>query len=176
MKIPALILCFLCLFTSVSFSQKTNKKRHKKAKKVAVITKPAVLQMTVSEKDIQQGICGSIVWKSGNYMPSPDREMPKPMPVQRELLVYELTNISEATLQNGFYTAIVKSKIKSVKSDTEGKFCLDLPEGEYSLFVKEGDKGLYANSFDGKGNIFPVKVSKDKVSIIVFTIDYQAAY
>ena len=166
----------MCLFTSVSFSQKTNKKRHKKAKKVAVITKPAVLQMTVSEKDIQQGICGSIVWKSGNYMPSPDREMPKPMPVQRELLVYELTNISEATLQNGFYTAIVKSKIKSVKSDTEGKFCLDLPEGEYSLFVKEGDKGLYANSFDGKGNIFPVKVSKDKVSIIVFTIDYQAAY
>ena len=176
MKIPALILCFLCLFTSVSFSQKTNKKRHKKAKKVAVITKPAVLQMTVSEKDIQQGICGSIVWKSGNYMPSPDREMPKPMPVQRELLVYELTNISEATLQNGFYTAIVKSKIKSVKSDTEGKFCLDLPEGEYSLFVKEGDKGLYANSFDGKGNIFPVKVSKDNVLIIVFTIDYLAVY
>jgi hypothetical protein len=42
--------------------------------------------------------------------------------------------------------------------------------------VKEGDKGLYANSFDGQGNIFPVKVGKDKVSIVMFTIDYQAAY
>ena len=176
MKIPALILCFLCLFTSLSFSQKNKKKRHKKVKKVVVIAKPAVVPMTVSEKDIQQGICGSIVWKSGNYMPSPDHETPKAKPVQRELLVYELTNISEATLQDGFYTAILKSKIQSIKSDIAGKFCLDLPEGEYSLFVKEGDKGLYANSFDGKGNIFPVKVSKDKVSIIVFTIDYQAVY
>ena len=176
MKISALILCFLCLFTSLSFSQKNKQKRYKKAKKVAVITKPVAVPMTVSEKDIQQGICGSIIWKSGNLMPSPDREPIKAKPVQRELLVYELTNISEATLQDGFYTAIVKSKIKSVKSDVAGKFCLDLPEGEYSLFVKEGDKGLYANSFDGKGNIFPVKVSKDKVSIVVFTIDYQAAY
>jgi hypothetical protein len=42
--------------------------------------------------------------------------------------------------------------------------------------VKEGEKGLYANQFDGEGNIFPVKVSKDKVSIVVFTIDYQAVY
>ena len=173
MKIPALIICFLCLFTSLSFGQKSKKKRHKK---VVVIAKPLAVPMTFSEKDIIQGICGSIVWKSGNYMPSPDREIPKAKPTQRELLVYELTNISEATLQDEFYTAIVKSKIKSVKSDAAGKFCLDLPEGEYSLFVKEGDKGLYANSFDGKGNIFPVKVSKDKVSIIVFTIDYQAVY
>jgi hypothetical protein len=149
---------------------------YKRVKKVKVITKPSVVSVATTDKDIQQGICGSIFWKSGNFMPSPDREMPKAKPVQREILVYELTNISEATLQNGFYTAIVKSKIKSIKSDAEGKFCLDLPEGEYSLFVKEGEKGLYANSFDGQGNIFPVKVNKDKVSIIVFTIDYQAVY
>lgn len=176
MKILTLILCIFCIFTSLSFSQKNKKRVHKRVKKVKVISKPVAEPVAITEKEIQQGICGSIFWKSGNYMPSPDREMPKAKPVQRELLVYELTNISEATLQNGFYTAIVKSKIKSVKSDVEGKFCLDLPEGEYSLFVKEGDKGLYANSFDGKGNIFPVKVDKDKVSIIVFTIDYQAAY
>jgi hypothetical protein len=176
MKISTLILCIICVFTSLSFSQKTKRKVHKRVKKVKVITKSVIEPVVVSEKDIQQGICGSILWKSGNFMPSPDRKTPKATPIQRELLVYELTNISEATLQNGFYSAIAKSKIKSVKSDTDGKFCLELPEGEYSLFVKEGDKGMYANSFDGKGNIFPVKVSKDKVSIIVFTVDYQAAY
>lgn len=176
MKISALILCVCCLMTTVSFSQKTKRKVHRRVKKVIVITKPVIAPVAITEKDIQQGVCGSIIWKSGNLMPSPDREAIKAKPIQRELCVYELTNIAEATVQNGFYTAIAKSKIKSVKSDAEGKFCLDLPEGEYSLFVKEGDKGLYANSFDGKGNIFPVKVSKDKVSIIVFTVDYQAAY
>jgi hypothetical protein len=177
MKTSALILCILCIFTTLSFSQKTKKKVHKRAKKVKVVHKPIPPPpVVVSEKDLQQGVCGSIFWKSGNYMPSPDREMPKAKPVQRELLVYELTNISEATLQDGFYTAITKSKVKNIQSDAEGKFCLDLPEGEYSLFVKEGNKGLYANSFDGKGNIFPVKVSKDKVSIVVFTIEYEAVY
>ena len=176
MKISALILCVLFLTTTLSFSQKCKKKVHKRIKKVSVITKSVIEPIVVSEKDTKQGVCGSIVWKSGNLMPSPDREAVKAKPLKRELLVYELTNISEATSQNGFYTAIAKSKIKSVKSDAQGKFCVDLPEGEYSLFVKEGDKGLYANSFDGKGNIFPVKVSKGKVSIIVFTVDYQAVY
>jgi hypothetical protein len=176
MKISILIICIICFFTSLSFSQKPKKKVYKRVKKVKIIAKPIIEPVTVSEKEIVQGVCGSIVWKSGNLMPSPDREPVKAKPVQRELFVYELTNIAEATLQDGFYTAIVKSKIKSVKSDINGKFCLDLPEGNYSLFVKEGDKGLYANSFDGQGNIFPVKVGKDKVSIVMFTIDYQAAY
>jgi hypothetical protein len=175
MKKIALIICLLSLFSIISFSQKPKKKVHKKAKKIRVTT-PKVIEPVASNETPNQGICGSIVWKSGNSMPSPDQAPPKPRPVQRELFVYELTNSQQATLQNGFYKAIVTSLTKSVKSDTEGKFCLELPEGKYSLFVKEGDKGLYANQFDGEGNIFPIKVSKDKVSIIVFTVDYQAVY
>jgi hypothetical protein len=87
-----------------------------------------------------------------------------------------LTNTQQVTSQNGFYKAIVTNLVKSVISDADGKFCLALPEGKYSLFVKEGEKGLYANQFDAEGNIFPVKISKDKLSIIVFAIDYQANY
>ncbi len=173
-KIP-LIFCLICLFSVLSFSQKPKKKVHKKAKKISVIT-PKIVEPVASNETINQGICGSIVWKSGNLMPSPNREPVKAKPVQRELFVYDLTNSEQATLQDGFYKAVVTTLIKSVKSDSEGKFCLDLPEGKYSLFVKEGNKGLYANQFDGDGNIFPVKVGKDKLSIIVFTIDYQAVY
>jgi hypothetical protein len=173
-KIP-LIFCLICLFSVLSFAQKPKKKIHKKVKKVSVIA-PKVAEPIASNESINQGICGSIIWKSGNLMPSPDHEVPKPKGVQRELFVYELTNTQQATLQNGFYIAIVTNLIKSVKSDAEGKFCLALPEGKYSLFVKEGDKGLYANQFDGDGNIFPVKVTKDNLSMIVFTIDYQANY
>jgi hypothetical protein len=175
MKKLTLIFCLLSLFSTLSFSQKPKKKVHKKAKKVRVIA-PKVVEPVASNETPNQGICGSIVWKSGNLMPSPDQEVPKPKAVQRELFVYELTNSEQATLQNGFYKAVVTNLVKSVKSDAEGKFCLELKEGKYSLFVKEGDKGLYANQFDGEGNIFPVKVSKDNLSMIVFKIDYQANY
>jgi hypothetical protein len=175
MKKITLIFCLISLFSTLSFSQKPKKRVHKKAKKVKVIA-PKIVKPVASNETPNQGICGSIVWKSGNLMPSPDHEVPKPKAVQRELFVYELTNSEQATLQNGFYKAVVTNLVKSVKSDAEGKFCLALPEGKYSLFVKEGDKGLYANQFDGEGNIFPVKVAKDNLSMIVFAIDYQANY
>jgi hypothetical protein len=177
MKITSLVLCICCLFTTLSFGQKPKKKVPKRVKKVKVIVKPiVVVEPEMRAENPQQGICGTIVWKSGNMMPSPDREMPKPKPVQRELFIYDLTDTAQATLKDGFYQAMVTSLIKTVKSDAEGKFCVELPEGKYSLFVKEGDKGWYANQFDGEGNIFPVKVGKDKLSIVVFTIDYQATY
>ena len=175
MKKLTLILCFLSLCLTLSFCQKPKKKVHKKAKKVK-ISASKVIEPVASNESVNQGICGSIVWKSGNLMPSPNHEVPKPKPVQRELFVYELTNAEQATLQNGFYKAIVTKLIKSVNSDAEGKFCLSLPEGKYSLFVKEGDRGLYANQFDAESNIFPVKITKDNISMIVFTIDYQANY
>jgi hypothetical protein len=170
-KIP-LFFCLICLFSTLTFSQKPKKKIHKKAKNYET----SGCRGYTAPEIPNQGICGSIVWKSGNVMPSPDHEVPKPKGVQRELFVYELANTQQATLQNGFYKAIVTNLVKSVKSDAEGKFCLELPEGKYSLFVKEGEKGLYANQFDGDGNIFPVKVTKDNLSMIVFTIDYQANY
>jgi hypothetical protein len=175
MKIKSLIFICLCFLTTLSFCQKPKKKVYRKPKKVKVIP-PKVIEPVASNETPNQGICGSIIWKSGNLMPSPDHEVPKPKAVQRELFVYELANTQQATLQNGFYKAIVTNLVKSIKSDAEGKFCLALPEGKYSLFVKEGDKGLYANQFDGDGNIFPVKVTKDNLSMIVFTIDYQANY
>jgi hypothetical protein len=175
MKKLALILYLISLCSTLSFAQKPKKKVHKKVKKVRVITQKNIEPMASNETP-NQGICGSIVWKSGNSMPSPDYEAPKPKGVQRELFVYELTNSEQTILQNGFYKTVVTNFVKSIKSDAEGKFCLELSEGKYSLFVKEGERGLYANQFDGDGNIFPVKVSKDKVSIIVFTIDYRANY
>ena len=175
MKIKSLIIICFCLLINFSFCQNPKKKTHRKPKKVQVIT-PATIETSASAETPNQGICGSIVWKSGNLMPSPNREPVKAKPLQRELFVYELTNSQQATLQDGFYRAVVTTLIKSVKSDAEGKFCLALPEGKYSLFVKEDNKGLYANQFDGDGNIFPVKVEKGNLSIIVFTVDYQANY
>ena len=102
MKKLTLILCIISLFSTLSFAQKPKKKIHKKVKKVKVIA-TKVVKPVASNENTNQGICGSIVWKSGNLMPSPDHEVPKPKGVQRELFVYELTNDQQATLQYGFY-------------------------------------------------------------------------
>jgi hypothetical protein len=66
--------------------------------------------------------------------------------------------------------------VKKITSDDKGNFCIELPEGAYSLFVWEDGKGLYANSFDGQGNIFPITVQKGKVEQANITVDYMAAY
>ncbi|MGM9506122.1 hypothetical protein ACS5NO_00280 [Larkinella sp. GY13] len=123
-----------------------------------------------------QGICGTVLFKSGNHMPGPDRPMPKGQPVVREVLIYELTKIdqTEAT-DDGFYTKINTRLIKKVKSDQDGKFCVSLPAGSYSVFVQE-EKGLYANLSDGQNNIFPVTVAKNRRSTIAFDISYQAVF
>lgn len=125
---------------------------------------------------IKQGVCGTVIWKEGNLMPSPDRPQPQGKGVTRYIVVYELTRMDQVESEGGFHRNIKTKLIKKVSSDTQGNFCLDLPEGKYSIFVWEDSKGLYANSFDGQNNIFPVTVQKGKVEQITITVDYMAAY
>lgn len=130
----------------------------------------------IKEMTVKQGICGEILWKAGNLMPSPDRPVSQGRPVVRELFIYELTNMEIAKPKDGFYQFIPTKLIGKVTSNEQGEFCIDLPEGQYSLFVKEDKKGFYANSFDIAGNIYPVTVEKGKASQITFVIDYKAVY
>ncbi|GAA4407579.1 hypothetical protein GCM10023187_28350 [Nibrella viscosa] len=125
-----------------------------------------------------QGICGTVLFKSGNHMPGPD--MPRPgtngRPVQREILIYELTNLGQVEAgEDGFYKQVNSKLVKTAKSDKNGKFCVALPVGRYSLFVRE-EKGLYANLFDGESNIVPVEVKKNCKTTITFEITYAAVF
>ncbi|GAB3267850.1 hypothetical protein GCM10027347_37000 [Larkinella harenae] len=139
----------------------------------------ATVLWTVACKSSQgqaQGICGTVIFKSGNHMPGPDRPQPKGQPVVRDVLIYELTKTDQAeSTEDGFYSKVNTQLVKKVKSDKEGKFCVNLRPGTYSVFVQE-EKGLYANLFDGDNNIFPVKVEKNRQSTITFEITYQAVY
>jgi hypothetical protein len=140
--------------------------------------------VTMAQKKVQkakpkapfQGICGTVVFKSGNFMPGPDRPQPKGQPVVREVLIYKLTNQSQTeTNDEGFYTKVLTQKVKTVKSGKDGKFCVSLPVGQYSLFVRE-EKGLYANLSDERNNIFPVSVQKNRKTPVTVDITYQAAF
>ncbi|GAA4468430.1 hypothetical protein GCM10023189_53770 [Nibrella saemangeumensis] len=125
-----------------------------------------------------QGICGTVLFKSGNHMPGPD--MPRAgangRPVQREVLIYELTSLSQAEAEeDGFYSKVNRKLVKKAKSDKNGKFCVALPVGRYSLFVRE-EKGLYANLSDGQGNIFPIEVKKNRKTDTTVDITYAAVF
>lgn len=131
------------------------------------VTKPAVFQ----------GICGTVVMKRGNYMPSPDRPAPKGQPAEREVLIFPLLNMSQVEAgDNGFINSVGEAKlIKTVKSGKDGKFCVSLPVGQYSVLVRE-PKGLYANLFDTQNNIFPVNVQKNRRSDVRVEISHQAVF
>lgn len=112
---------------------------------------------------LKQGICGTILLLQGNQMPGPGRKLPAGQPVTREVLVYQLTNTSQAQSNGTIFTGIKTALVAKTHSNSKGYFELELPEGKYSVFVLEPE-GLYANYFDGKGSINPVEVIKNSVS------------
>ncbi|WP_338874235.1 hypothetical protein WBJ53_01260 [Spirosoma sp. SC4-14] len=126
---------------------------------------------------IKQGICGTVVVKRGNFMPGPGAPKASGSPVERDVLIFPLLNMNQVDAgDNGFINSVGESKpIKTVKSDKNGKFCVSLPAGRYSVIVRE-PKGLYANSFDAQNNIFPVTVQKQKQTTIKVEITHQAVF
>lgn len=156
-----LILGLLMLVSlSSAFAQKTPLKKK---------TKPV----------FSQGICGTVVEKRGNYMPSPDSPRPNPngTPVERDIMIFPLLNMGQIDAgENGFINSVRDVKpVKSVKSGKDGKFCVSLPVGQYSVLVQE-PKGLYANLSDSQGNINPVSVGKGRKAQATVEITHQAVF
>ncbi|MBD2699637.1 hypothetical protein IC229_03240 [Spirosoma sp. BT702] len=137
----------------------------------------ACSQKPLHSKAPTQGICGVVVVKRGNQMPSPDAKTPEAQPVQREVLIFPLLNMNMVDAgENGFIRSVRSAKpIKTVKSDTAGKFCLTLSTGQYSLLVRE-PKGLYANLYDSQNNIFPIRIEKNRWSNVTVEITHDAVF
>lgn len=157
-------LLFIFIFFSFITTVSAQKHPHRKAKKAVVV---------------MQGICGTVLEKQGNHMPSPDAPRPNAngTPVEREVLIFPLLNLNQIDAgDNGFINSVRDAKpIKIVKSGKDGSFCASLPTGRYTVIVRE-PKGLYANLFDTQSNIFPVTVSKDKTAKIIIDISHQAVF
>lgn len=112
-------------------------------------------------------------------MPSPDDVRPagNGQPVVREVLIFPLLNASQVDMgENGFINSVRGAKpLKTVKSDSTGKFCISLPAGRYSVVVRE-PKGLYANMADTQNNIFPVTVKAGQNTPVSVVISHGAAF
>jgi hypothetical protein len=134
-----------------------------------------------TEQEQNQGIKGKVVWLEGNLMPSigddPLDVRGESGGVKREIHIHKLTSINQTQQVNGvFFNNIQTEKVKVVTSDEKGNFKAELPPGRYSVFIKEGDKGFFANLFDGHNNINPVTVEENEFKEIKIEINYEASY
>ncbi|MFZ1808587.1 MAG: carboxypeptidase regulatory-like domain-containing protein [Cyclobacteriaceae bacterium] len=135
-----------------------------------------ILLSACSSTQPRQGIKGQVLWVSGNQMPGPGSKKSSNHGVQRELHIYELTTIKEATMSSdGFFSGIKTKLVSTVTTKADGTFKLRLPVGEYSIFVKE-DKGLFASRFDKNNAINPIIIKQKEFAWLPITVDYQAAY
>lgn len=126
---------------------------------------------------IKQGISGFIYETKGNQMPMKGEDLPKPKGIIAEVFIYEATNISQVE-QDGtstFYNAVTTKLVTSVISDSVGKFSVELPVGNYSLFVKIG-KQFFANRFNAQNDINLYSVKEDKITEAIIDVNYAAAY
>ena len=126
---------------------------------------------------IEQGIWGDVWFLEGDFMPMcPSGTI---TPVAREIRVHVLTHrddVVEGPIAYApFYSEINSDLVATIYSGTDGFFEVELPPGQYSLFVVE-DTLFYAYRFDGQGHINPVEVLEDEVTEILFNIDYEATY
>lgn len=131
-------------------------------------------------KPEDQGIIGTITWIEGNQMPmmtedGKSDEKPSSTPIQRKVRVYPLIKFSDLKMEDGLFTGLAEKPITEVESDENGKYSIQLSPGRYSLFVVE-ENGLFANIFDGEGNVQPVTVKEDEWTLLDVVVNYKAVY
>lgn len=80
--------------------------------------------------------------------------------------------MKQAESDGGFFVTVDTQLVAKVRSGRNGFFQIELDPGTYSVFAVE-DGRLFANHFDGQGNIYPVTVQAGQVSSIRFDIDYE---
>ena len=158
-----LIVCLLI------YSAEGQKKKKHKSKSKAVKSQCDVL--------VNQGVKGQILFLEGNQMPSPDRPPSVGKGVSREVGIFEVTHTDQTVAghSSGFYKKVKTKLIKATWSDSKGCLALELPEGKYSILVKENGE-WYANLFDGDGAIFPIEVKEGETTPLEFRITYKAAF
>ena len=126
------------------------------------------------------GIKGTVRLITGNQMPMVGQKVAAApgKPMSTTVYIYALTNQNQVTLSESdsrFFSSVKTRLIKKVTSNKAGAFCVTLPPGEYSVFVKKGDL-FYGSIYDGKNNINPVTVTKGRYTRLEVKADYDAVY
>jgi hypothetical protein len=127
-----------------------------------------------------QGITGTITWLEGNQMPMMTEEgraadKINPKPIKRTVRVYPLIKFPDLKMEEGLFSAIAEKPITEVESNESGVYSIQLSPGRYSVFILE-ENGLFANIFDGEGNVNPVTVKENEWTLLDVVVNYKAVY
>jgi len=135
-----------------------------------------VLDTKIITPKVLQGVSGKVLFKEGNFSSSGEiLDNGKVYGIERQLLFYELTSIKDVEIGDGDFVKYTSSElIDSVSSDKHGNFSKELPEGKYSIFIKES-KRLYSK-LDDNDFYLPVTITKDSNLTVIIEIDYKASY
>lgn len=98
-----------------------------------------------------------------------------PKPIKRTVRVYPLIKFSDLKMEDGLFTAVAEKPITEVESNESGVYSVQLSPGKYSVFIVEED-GLFANIFDGEGNVNPVTVKENEWTLLDVVVNYKAVY
>ena len=87
---------------------------------------------------IQQGIEGIVQIVKGDRMPSPDLPLAAPAGYATTIYIHQLTAASQLRKadKTGWYTSIPTPLVATVNTDSTGHFAVELPPGQYSIFVQ----------------------------------------
>jgi hypothetical protein len=126
---------------------------------------------------IQQGIEGIVQIVKGDRMPSPDLPLAAPAGYATTIYIHQLTAASQLRKadKTGWYTSIPTPLVATVKTDSTGHFAVELPPGQYSIFVQY-ENGFYANWFNEKNQIGPAEVFENKVTKLKLLISAEATF
>jgi hypothetical protein len=126
---------------------------------------------------IKQGVFGRVLWLQGNVMPSPDApNRGTGKPAERSLQIYEITKLDQVEGQAPLFTKVKTKLVATTKTDKEGYFQCRLKPGKYSIFTVEEEGKLFANLFEGNGEITPFEVKANEVVTYHITINHKAFY
>lgn len=152
---PILFIFFIVLFTSLSCANSRQP----------------------NGQNIQQGIDGVVQIVKGDRMPSPDLPPAEPAGYATTVYIHQLTAASQLRKSDktGLYTDIPTPLVATVKTDATGHFAVELPPGQYSVFVQY-ENGFYANWFNEKNQIGPAEVQENKVTKLKFVVSAGATF
>lgn len=137
--------------------------------------------ITLSQQKLphqSQGISGFVIYLSGNQMPTnqTDESRSNSQPVSTKVWIF-----SGKIMGTGSPRWLLEkaqkhpSLIGWTVSDSNGKFKVGLPPGEYTLLAEYGSN-LYLNKFLGDGSFASVQVTTNQVTEVQLINDENAVF
>jgi hypothetical protein len=170
MKIRFFLVIILALIFSCS--QKTTSLKKTETKQPPEINKTKQqekIPFDYCTSNIKQGLYGCCTKLTGDCQLPRDTNRCKFYAVKRTIFIYEATTMKQASI-HGYWCDQIKSKlVAQTESDNNGCFQIELPVGEYSIFVFEEGKYYFlttSNNFViNRATVDSNKVTKRGVRI-----------